>query len=204
MVYVSQLIVLHTLNLYSAVCQLNLDKAGRKKKIRMNETFIWAWVKTIMTWICSKKVNHQRFQSFEREEIGYGFLNKGKEYIYTHTHTYIHTHKGTCAQSCPTLCDPMDCSPPRSSVYGIILAGTLEWVAISSSRGSLWPRDWTRVSCIGRQILYHWATWEALFAGLKFLKDSRRFQTVFFFFLNEIQETDILKAFGLASRLGLL
>ena len=45
-----------------------------------------------MTWICSKKVNHQRFQSFEREEIGYGFLNKGKEYIYTHTHTYIHTH----------------------------------------------------------------------------------------------------------------
>ena len=92
MVYVSQLIVLHTLNLYSAVCQLNLDKAGRKKKIRMNETFIWAWVKTIMTWICSKKVNHQRFQSFEREEIGYGFLNKGKEYIYTHTHIHIHTH----------------------------------------------------------------------------------------------------------------
>ena len=39
-------------------------------------------------------------------------------------------------QSCPTLCDPMDCSPPGSSVHGTSQAGILEWVAISSSRGS--------------------------------------------------------------------
>ena len=39
------------------------------------------------------------------------------------------------AQSCPTLCDPMDCSPPGSSVHGILQARTLEWVAISFSRG---------------------------------------------------------------------
>ena len=56
------------------------------------------------------------------------------------------------AQSCPTLCDPMDCSPPSSSVPGILQARILEWVAISFSRE---PRDQTRVSCIGRQILYH-------------------------------------------------
>ena len=39
-------------------------------------------------------------------------------------------------QSCLTLCDPMDCSPPGSSVRGILQARTLEWVAMSSSRGS--------------------------------------------------------------------
>ena len=59
----------------------------------------------------------------------------------------------------------MDCSPPSSSVHGLFQARILEQVAISSSRGSSWPRDWTRVSCISscidRQILYHCAIWEA-------------------------------------------
>ena len=65
------------------------------------------------------------------------------------------------AYLCPTLCDPMDCSPPSSSVHGISQARILEWVAMSSSRESSRPRDRTRISCIGRQIHYHWATWEA-------------------------------------------
>ena len=52
------------------------------------------------------------------------------------------------AQSCPTLCNPMDCSLPVSSVYGIFQARILEWVAISFSRGSSRPRDQTRVSRI--------------------------------------------------------
>ena len=52
-----------------------------------------------------------------------------------------------CAQSCPTLCDSMDCSLPSSSVHGILQARILEWVAISSSRGSSQLRDWTRISC---------------------------------------------------------
>ena len=50
-------------------------------------------------------------------------------------------------QSCPALCDPIDGSPPGSSVPGILQARTLEWVAISFSRGSSWPRDWTCVYC---------------------------------------------------------
>ena len=45
------------------------------------------------------------------------------------------------AQSCPTLCDPMDCSPEGSSVHGVLQARILEWVAISFSRGSSRPRD---------------------------------------------------------------
>ena len=52
------------------------------------------------------------------------------------------------AQSCPTLCDTMDCSLPGFSVHGISQARILEWVAISFSRGSSQPRDRTQVSCI--------------------------------------------------------
>ena len=64
---------------------------------------------------------------------------------------------GAAAQSCPTLCDPLDCSPPGSSVHAISQARILEWVAISFSRGSSWPRDRTYVFCTGRWILYLWA-----------------------------------------------
>ena len=50
-------------------------------------------------------------------------------------------------QSCPTLCNPMDCSPPGSSDHGIFQARILEWVAMPTSRGSCRPRDQTWVSC---------------------------------------------------------
>ena len=60
------------------------------------------------------------------------------------------------------LCDLMDCSLPGSSVYGISQARILEWVAISFSRGSSWPRGRTHISHIGRWILYQWPTREAL------------------------------------------
>ena len=56
---------------------------------------------------------------------------------------------------------PMDYSSPSSSVHGISQARILEWVAVPSSRVSSWLRVWTCVFCIGRQILYHCATWEA-------------------------------------------
>ena len=52
------------------------------------------------------------------------------------------------AQSCSTLCDPTDCGPPGFSVYGILQARMLEWIAIPFSRGTSQPRDQTLVSCI--------------------------------------------------------
>ena len=55
-------------------------------------------------------------------------------------------------KSCPTLCDPMNYSLPASSLIGISQVRILEWVAVSFSRGSSWPRDWTHISCIGRQL----------------------------------------------------
>ena len=61
------------------------------------------------------------------------------------------------AQSCPTLCNPMGCSPPDSSVHGVLQARILEWVAIPFSRRSSQSRDWTWVSCIAghqRRVLH--------------------------------------------------
>ena len=73
-----------------------------------------------------------------------------------------------CAQSCPTLRDPMDRSPLGSSVHGIFQARILERVAIFFSNGISQPRDQTHiswVSCIGKWILHHYATWKAHIRG---------------------------------------
>ena len=66
------------------------------------------------------------------------------------------------AQLCPALWDPMDYSLPKSSVHEIFQARVLEWVAISFSRGSSWPRDRTQVSCFAARHFTVWATREAL------------------------------------------
>ena len=65
------------------------------------------------------------------------------------------------AQSCPILCDPMDCSPQGSSVHELLQARILEWVTIPSFRGSSRLRDWTRVSCTAGGFFTIWATREA-------------------------------------------
>ena len=83
-----------------------------------------------------------------------------RRYVYP----FVSVESRMCAkllQSCLTLCDPMDCSPPGSSVHGILQ----EWVAMPFFRGYFWPRDQTHVSCSYlhcRCILYHWATGENL------------------------------------------
>ena len=69
----------------------------------------------------------------------WGNVDARKDYIQLYKHI-----RYTClsAQSCPTLCDPMDCSPPHCSVYRVSLVRMLEWVAISSSRGIFLTRRW--------------------------------------------------------------
>ena len=78
---------------------------------------------------------------------------------------------------CLTLCNPMDCSPPGSSVNGIFQAKILEWVAISFSRGSSRPRNQTQVSCIAGRRFTIWATREALDATVS---------GIYFFFRNVV------------------
>ena len=89
----------------------------------------------------------------------------------THTHVCVHTHTRThtfCAavlcsvpQSCPTLCDPEDCSPPGSSSMGILQASRiLEWVAMPSSWEFSQPRAQPRVSCTTGRFFIIWVTKE--------------------------------------------
>ena len=64
-----------------------------------------------------------------------------------------------CVHVCVCVCVYGLYSPPSSSVHGILQTRILEWVAMLSSRGSSWPKDWTHisyVSCTGRRVLYHW------------------------------------------------
>ena len=103
-------------------------------------------------------------QSIGSPRVGHDWSNL------THS-TYIiwyYSFNVTCVcvceviQLCLTLCDPVDCSPPGSSVHGSLQARILEWIAISFSRGSTQPRDRTRVSCIAGRRFIFWATREAL------------------------------------------
>ena len=94
-----------------------------------------------------------------REALIYALYNK-RRYIFSFWHlpyyviTLIHTYMNNIqkwshfCESCWTLCDPMDCNLSGFSDHGIFQARILEWVAISLSRGSSQPRDWTWVSCI--------------------------------------------------------
>ena len=66
------------------------------------------------------------------------------------------------AQLCPTFCDPMGCSPPGSSVHGILQERIQECVAIPLSRGYSWLRDWTWISCTAGGFFTNWTTREAI------------------------------------------
>ena len=83
------------------------------------------------------------------------------------------------AQSCPTLCDPMGCSLPGSSVHRIFQATVLEWIAISFSRGSSQPRDRTRVSHIGDRHFTVCATQSIEIHKYKMEDTNQRTQIVF-------------------------
>ena len=87
---------------------------------------------------------------------------------------YVHAQ---WLQSRLTLYTPMDCSPPDSSVHGILQARILEWGAMPFSRGSSRPRDRTlvsHVSCIAGRGFTHWATWEALLKGYQAVASQKK------------------------------
>ena len=104
----------------------------------------------------------------EQLKLGTGNLVHSTWSSQVHTHPWSHCSliymfesESGVVQSYPTLCDPLDCSPPGSSIHGILQARILEWVAISFSRGSSQPSDWTQVSHIAGRCFNLWATREA-------------------------------------------
>ena len=103
-----------------------------------------------LSWHLTTTLKRETLESHTFEAISYPHDLQSVQMWQT-TFLNFHFLISVCvlvAQSCPTLCDPMDCSPPGSSVHGILQAGTLGWVATSFSRGSSRPRDQTCVSCI--------------------------------------------------------
>ena len=96
---------------------------------------------------CSNSVSHSNKLYFPLilSHVWKFFSNPHPDH---NTSSFLVTKWSEVAQAWPTLCDPMDCSPPGSSIHAIFRARVLEDVAISFSRGSSWPRDWTQVFCI--------------------------------------------------------
>ena len=130
---------------------------------------------SILAWKSPWTEEPVRLQSVGLQRVGHD--KTAYIYIYIHTHTHTHSSRGDLEitqvpntdsflkktphsgydvhakwlQLSPTLCDPMDCSPPGSSIHGILQARILEWVAMPFSRGLSKPRDRTciSVSCTG-------------------------------------------------------
>ena len=123
-------------------------------------------ISSVLTWRIPGTAEPGGLPSMESHRVGHDWsdlaaaaVNTGRTYLVVQPVQSWATlcEKVLVAQSCPTLWDPMDYSPPGSSVHDISQARILEWVAISFSRGSFWQRDQTCVSylCIGRWVLYH-------------------------------------------------
>ena len=100
--------------------------------------------------------------------IFYEYKDYTKNWIESTKHVSLDFISSKCiesqsevTQSCATLCNPIVCSLPGSSVHGIFQARILEWVAISFSRRSSQLRDWTQVSRIAGRCFTLWATREA-------------------------------------------
>ena len=114
--------------------------------------FFFSWKKSAKPWKCGK---HMFWGSFVLRK------HLQSNHMPSDSHLCNDMKCSEVTQSCPTLCDPMDCSLPGASVHGIFQATVLEWVAISFSRGSSRPREWTRVSRIAGRCFNLWATREA-------------------------------------------
>ena len=174
---------------YLTFCELSMLRSNRLKKRKLTDCVTWAESNTITyleglkdrldvirreseTALKKKKRNCSKVkflsmsstkrlvpQDGNRYELKKGFWKRyGRFWLKQVSFPCM------CArslQSYPTLGNPMDCSPPGSSVHGILQARTLEWAVIPFFRESSWHRDWTHisyisyVSCIGWWVLYH-------------------------------------------------
>ena len=114
------------------------------------------WPPDVKSWLIGKDLDadkdwrQEEKGTAEDEMVGYHHRLHGYESELTLRDSACMHAK--LLQSCPTHCDPMECSPPGSSVHGILQERILAYVAMSSSKGSSWPRDWTCISLC----LLHW------------------------------------------------
>ena len=113
-------------------------------------------------WVEAEMLMEQEYMSWKPEPHAHLCLLMSSFPTWVKSHIR-HLHfmtESEVAQSCPPLCDSMDCSLPGSYVHGIFQARVLEWVTISFSRESSWPRDRTWFSCVAGRFFAIWATRE--------------------------------------------
>ena len=113
------------------------------------------FLQTGWSWTLSQKSLSLKFEKNNIKEPDKPTVWTILRFRETPTTSSINQLCGSDAQSFLTLCDPMDCSPPGSSVHGILQARVLEWVAISFSKEAPHARGQTHLSCIGKWVLYH-------------------------------------------------
>ena len=114
-----------------------------------------AWWAPVSPWDCKESDTTEQVSLWLSHGVFKGRVNESEDLCMSEWVSEV-------AQLYLTVCDPMDCSLPRSSVHGSFQARILEWVAISFSRGSSQPRDQTRVSRIVGRCFTIWATREVL------------------------------------------
>ena len=136
--------------------------------------FLLLWCNDIMIIMCLIKNNMINLSVLIQGNF-VRYIIKGK-YILNFTYsskTLLNTYSRAvatldpdcmCTQLCLTLCDPMDCRPPGSSVHVISQARILEWIAISSSGWSSWPRDRICISCVSCTVVAQYLR-SSLFTG---------------------------------------
>jgi len=110
---------------------------------------MWAWSNRRLCFKPNRSWSKKKLRIWERSRKG-GWKCSGDC-----------TQRVSISRHAQLFCDPMDCSPPSFSVHGISQGRILEWVFIFFSRESPSARYQTHISCIGKQILYHWVTREA-------------------------------------------
>ena len=119
-----------------------------------NQSYIYVNIINIYYWIKSSIFCGYTYMHCKYDDM---YMNENLYSVHTSTgHMWCYTYRcSLVAKSWSTLGEPIDCRPPGSPVHAILQARILEWISISFSRRSSWSRDWTHVSCTGRQILYH-------------------------------------------------
>ena len=138
------------------------------------------------------------------KEFRFGFKVSGikPSVLYTLRIRYVILNKYCVylvTQSCLTLCHPLDCSPPDSTVHGTFQARTLEWVAISFCRGSSQPRDQTQVSCvsyIASRFFTYWAIGKAINKHILIknkVHKTKKKQNFLFAFVGTIRDSNMVR-----------
>ena len=134
---------------------LSLSREHAWDELLLFQVCKWFHLNTVIQWFTKWETGIQTII------LGCGKVENSGEWAINWTNELYICVCVLFTKSYLTLCDPMNCSPPGSSVHGISKARILEWVAIRFSRGSFWPRYWTQVSCIAGRFFTNWATREA-------------------------------------------